>query len=319
MHWKWRMASSAIALAEKVNAETTIPHSFFATDMLDVALFKSLLDKRFIDVPVVVYFHENQLTYPWNETEHKQRERHYAWINFTSMLAADKIAFSSDYHMEAVFKAIPEFLSAFPDGLPPNLLATIQQKSLVVSSGVDFQELETYIPAKGSKTRILWNHRWEHDKNPDQFFEILFRLKELNMDFELVVCGESFPKSPAIFNEAKIRLADKIVHWGYFPNRKTYIEAMKKCHVLPVTANQEFFGLSVMEAGFCGVKPLLPKRLSYPSLYAGCNVFYSNEEDLFQKLILEINQPSRFELEARFSRYQWQNLVSDYENMWLSL
>lgn len=43
---------------------------------------------------------------------------------------------------------------------------------------------------------ILWSHRWEHDKNPDEFFGVLFKLDEMNVDFRLHVLGEQFNEIP---------------------------------------------------------------------------------------------------------------------------
>ena len=38
------------------------------------------------------------------------------------------------------------------------------------------------------------------------------------------------------------------------------------CDIIPVTSNHDFFGISVMEAVFCNVWPILPDRLSYKEL-----------------------------------------------------
>ena len=46
---------------------------------------------------------------------------------------------------------------------------------------------------------ILWSHRWEHDKNPDEFFEIMFEIDELGIDFTLHVVGEQFTEIPGIY------------------------------------------------------------------------------------------------------------------------
>jgi len=63
--------------------------------------------------------------------------------------------------------------------------------------------------------RILWNHRWEFDKNPDLFFETLLRMKEKKLKFELSVLGEHYIEKPDIFQKAQEQLREHIVHWGY--------------------------------------------------------------------------------------------------------
>ena len=41
---------------------------------------------------------------------------------------------------------------------------------------------------------------------------------------------------------------------------------------------QEFFGIAVMEAAYCGARPLLPRRLAYPELYPPA-CLYERDED----------------------------------------
>ena len=36
----------------------------------------------------------------------------------------------------------------------------------------------------------------EFDKNPEQFFNALFKLNELNLDFRLNIIGEQFSQTP---------------------------------------------------------------------------------------------------------------------------
>ena len=94
--WKWRMHGAAVTLASRMNNLLEIPDLLVVTDMLDVAVFKALLDQRFSAIPILLYFHENQITYPWSLDDPDpglQRDRHYGFINYTSCLAADRIAF----------------------------------------------------------------------------------------------------------------------------------------------------------------------------------------------------------------------------------
>lgn len=45
---------------------------------------------------------------------------------------------------------------------------------------------------------IVWNHRWEHDKNPEDFFSVLFELHTSHVSFSLSVLGESYGEVPEV-------------------------------------------------------------------------------------------------------------------------
>jgi len=125
----------------------------------------------------------------------------------------------------------------------------------------------------------LWAARWEHDKNPEDFFAAIKILKQKGIEFRLNVVGEQFKDSPDIFNTAKIDLADHIDRWGFQTNRNEYINALTESDVIVSTANHEFFGISVIEAIAAGAYPLLPKRLSYPQIIG--NIDIDHPEDFF--------------------------------------
>ena len=47
---------------------------------------------------------------------------------------------------------------------------------------------------------ILWSNRWEHDKNPDEFFAVLIKLHEMQVDYRLHVIGEQFSEMPGYYS-----------------------------------------------------------------------------------------------------------------------
>jgi hypothetical protein len=62
--WKWRMQGGAVTLAGIAQQLDQAPDLFLASDMLNLPIFLSLGGARLASVPVALYFHENQLTYP---------------------------------------------------------------------------------------------------------------------------------------------------------------------------------------------------------------------------------------------------------------
>jgi glycosyltransferase involved in cell wall biosynthesis len=272
----------------------------------------------------VVYFHENQLTYPWSKTDedvHYKRDHHYAFINYTTALSANQVWFNSQYHQNAFIHALQLFLKQFPDYRNEETLQVIAQKSSVVHLGVNLQKLDNLKPdddEKYPRCLILWNHRWEHDKNPEHFFEALFQLQEHGIDFRLAVLGESFSHSPAIFSEAKEKLSEKIVQWGFASTEAEYAKWLWKADLLPVTSHQDFFGVSVVEAMFCNTVPLLPNRLAYPEHLPEQfhSTFFYGENDFLvklQKRIMDVKYLRAMNTRQWIQKYDWANIVDDYD------
>jgi hypothetical protein len=62
--WKWRMQGGAITLARRAVSLDELPDLILASDMLNLPVFLALSGGRLAGIPVALYFHENQLTYP---------------------------------------------------------------------------------------------------------------------------------------------------------------------------------------------------------------------------------------------------------------
>ena len=139
-YWKWRMHGGAITLANKYIDSKYQPDLIVVTDMLDLCTFQGLTRKLTSNIPFAVYFHENQLTYPWSEKDEDvklKRDNHYAFINYSSALAADKVFFNSQYHKQSFLNELPRFLKQFPDHNNLATIDTIKNKSEVLYLGVD--------------------------------------------------------------------------------------------------------------------------------------------------------------------------------------
>lgn len=321
-YWKWRMHGGAVTLA--AYRPQTKPDLILATDMLDLSTYLALTRKWSAGIPTAIYFHENQLNYPWSPTDADvklQRDNHYAFINYTSALSADRVFFNSQYHRDVFLDELPRFLKAFPDNNNLSTVEIVRAKSRVLPLGLDLRPLETHKPAsieKPLRAVVLWNHRWEYDKNPERFFSALFEIIDRGIDFKLIVLGESYEKQPPIFEQAKQKLADKILHWGYAESFDEYCKWLWMADVLPVTSAQDFFGASVIEAMYCNVVPFLPKRLAYPEHIPEQfhHTFFYDEEDFVNKLqrrIWDVKYLRVMDMRQYAAKYDWGNLIGRYD------
>lgn len=322
-HWKWRMHGAAASLAQEYLDSGFRAEVVLTTDMLALDTFAALCRRALSHTRLDLYFHENQLTYPWSPTDPDRklrRDNHYAFINLSSALAADRVFFNSDYHRHSFLGALPDFLRQFPSPSLLPLLPGLEARCETLPLGLDLRALDTAPAPPSEQAVLLWNHRWEYDKGPEDFFRVLFRLEEEGMDFRLIVLGRSYGKTPAIFAEARERLKERILHWGYVASRKEYAHLLRRADILPVTSRQDFFGMSVVEAMYCGVFPLLPDRLAYPEhLPEGWEdqCLYRDEKALLAKLrnlISSFAERPITPLADFVSRYDWRNLRALYDS-----
>jgi hypothetical protein len=163
--WKWRMHGGAVTLAKKFLASDFKPDLLLATDMLDLSTFLALTRSKTAHIPTVIYFHENQLSYPWSPNDRdvtQKRDKHYGFINYVSALAADAVLFNSQYHMNSFLAELPHLLKHFPDHNELETVTNIQKKSGVLPLGLDLTQFDKHrTTAQKERPLILWNHRWK--------------------------------------------------------------------------------------------------------------------------------------------------------------
>ena len=283
--WKWRMQGAALTLAADIRrlvAEWGRPDVLLASDMVHLPALLGLARDVLAGTAVAVYFHENQLTYPMPDGA--AADETYAMTNWLSMAAADCVVFNSEHHRADVLAALPRLLRRFPDHRHSGLLAEVAERMVVLPVGVDVDRFAGDGP-RGDRPVVLWNHRWEYDKDPAAFFGALDELAGEGADFGLIVAGESYQTVPPEFEAARRRFADRIVSFGTAA-AEDYPDLLRQADVVVSTAKHEFFGVAVVEAIAAGALPVLPNRLSYPELVPAPaeSYLYDSPADLVDRL-----------------------------------
>ena len=133
--------------------------------------------------------------------------------------------------------------------------------------------------------------------------------------------GENFQAKPGAFIRARSRYGDRIRQYGYVESREEYLKWLQRGSSVISTAEQENFGIAVIEAVRCGCIPLLPARLAYPEIIPQefhARVLYLDQKELAQKLFRLIKdyaafQELRLRLSAAMGRYAWDNVAHRYD------
>jgi glycosyltransferase involved in cell wall biosynthesis len=320
--WKWRMRHGAVTFATQLREESQFQNgtakfdALFCTDMLNLAEFLGLAPQWVHDLPKVAYFHENQLTYPVREE--RERDLHFAFSNLTTCLAADAVWFNSAWHRDEFLNAVSTFLKRMPDHGDLTLVETARTKAKVQSPGIDSCPVPRVARLRSEPLRIAWVGRWEHDKNPELFFDSLFELESRGIDFRLCVLGEMFAEIPECFPAARERFADRIDHWGFAETREAYWQILAGSDVVVSTADHEFFGIAILEAVAAGCFPLVPKDLAYPETLgeSAANVFHdqtvSGLAGRLEELATSLAEKERVTLPS-MSRFAWQERAAEMD------
>jgi glycosyltransferase involved in cell wall biosynthesis len=260
--WKWRMHGGYLTLAEEIARLGGRFDAVLASDMVHLPALLGAARSDLAGVPVVLYMHENQLMHPVAETD--REDLAYPIINWGSMAVADRVVFNSSFHRDGWFAAVRGLLRHFPDRTHVHRVPEVEARSVVLPVGVDLKRLDgvPVAPADDAAPMILWNQRWEFDKGPAEFFAALERLAEGGVPFRVALAGENVRQHPAEFEEARERLGDRVVQFGYAPEDE-YRGLLAGAAVVVSTAHHEFFGISVVEAIYTGAFPVLPRRLVY--------------------------------------------------------
>lgn len=317
--WKWKFLESSIANNLEVDHDFDI---IIGSNMLNLATWAGINRKRIGKAKLALYFHENQLTYPENEKQ-DSNNAFFGFKNLTSCFAADHVIFNSEFHMKSLLNAGKRLSKKLPSSIPTNYFESLEQNSSVLGIGIDITRLNSYKKRQENEIPvILWNHRWEFDKNPELFLNTLIELKNENVAFKLIMLGSAPKKLLPIFSKAQEVLKDNIIQWGRVSSFDEYAKYLWMADILPVTSNHDFFGISVLEATACHTLPLLPKRCAYPDHFdvnQYSDLYYETDEEFKLKLktVLLNDAPKRdiHELAQIVDQFSWENVIAQFDKM----
>lgn len=313
--WKWRLRAAGLTLAQRV-AHPERYDLVVATGLLDLAQVRAVWGAQ--TPPVVLYLHESQVSYPVPPGGSAGAE--LLWRDVTNVAVADHVVFNSEFHRVAFRARLPDVIEQLPDeeARPAVPLAELDRRSSVLYPGCRFEDAGAAGPPEGSPV-VIWNHRWEFDKDPGTFVEVLAEVARRRVPFGVALLGERLIPEPDALVHARATLADRIVFDG-FPPRPEYLGQLARGSVVVSTAVQENFGIAVMEAIHAGCMPLLPRRLVYPELippelHDRC--LYDHPDDLVERIARELQSPAteRDRWRRIAARHAWPRVIDAYDEL----
>jgi len=266
--WRWRVRGGSVTLARAVADDVAAhgpPDVVLVSGLVDLAGLLGQARRSLGGVPVGLYLHETQAVVPWGPNA--RPDDALALVGWTGTVAADRVWFNSRFHREAFLAAVPPLLDRIGRDEPHHaLVAVVAARAAVLAVGFAAAALaDRPRDEDGGPPIVLWNHRWDHDKDPRSFFHALVRLGREGVPFRVAVAGENVRPDPRDVTDGLAALGERVVHVGHLP-RADYEALLGRADVVVSTARHELFGVAVAEAIAAGAVPVLPRRQAYPDL-----------------------------------------------------
>ncbi|RLA05835.1 MAG: DUF3524 domain-containing protein [Gammaproteobacteria bacterium] len=315
-HFYWRVRGNSLGFAFD-HQETLNQHYdlMIVTSMVDLSSLRGFCPSL-TTIPTIVYFHENQFAYP--QSEYRTNLVNVQLTSIYNALCGDKILFNSQFNLSSFLSGARALLKRFPDLVPKGLVERIESRAEVLAVPINVSQPDSLEQQKQIQQipHIVWNHRWEYDKQPQVVFDALAKLKAQGFDFRLHVLGQSFRKQPECFEQAKLQFADQILTFGFQPKQK-YLDILSQSDFVISSALHDFQGLSLQEGITLGCIPIAPDRVAYPEYVAPSNLYKTSDnpdmeaESLFLKIAELIN--SKQQMLTDISSYHSNRLIPLYK------
>jgi len=325
--WKWRMRTAALHWAHAL-AEHPGWDLLLVSDYLNLAELEALLPARLRGRPALVYFHENQLTYPLQAGE--RRDVHHGLTHLYAALVARAVVFNSAYHERAFHAALAELCALVPDVALDTQLAEVRARSHVLPLGSE-APCSAPRPATSGAPLIVWPHRWEYDKAPELCASTLLELWDAGHEFRLRLLGQRFRREPDALAELRTRAGERLEPGGFEAEHDAYLATLRRSDLVLSTARHEFFGLATLEALRSGCLPVLPDALAYPELLPSelderARFLYADTDALAPTLLAALEaartgdwMDDRGRLVEHAANFAWSKLAPRYDALFEEL
>ncbi|PIE24281.1 MAG: glycosyl transferase family 1 [Neptuniibacter caesariensis] len=293
-YFSWRMRGNSLSWAFGEREVLTRPYDLvIATSMTDLSALRGFIPSL-AQTPALVYFHENQFAYPVSGKEFKSVEP--CILNLYTALAADQCLFNSKYNRRTFLEGAEVLLKKLPDYVPEQITQHLEARASVLP--VPLQN-DSYLPHQPEEKsfHIVWNHRWEFDKNPQLLLDAITELMKKTNRFRLHVVGQQFRETPPQF-----ALLEKLLEqypgckgaWGYMESRHAYQALLQTADVVLSTADHDYQGIAVLEGAAAGAYPVVPDRLAYRELFpAECHYAESDQASALANKLYELIERKR--------------------------
>lgn len=255
--FRWRIRGNPLSWLDKLPTEK--PDLIIATSMVDIATIKGL-HPRLATVPVYYYFHENQFAYPCSKKQVSSIDPQM--VQLYGALAAQRLLFNSSFNQQSFLDGVEKLLDTMPDEVPDDVRLRLESKCEILPVPVT-----PVVPGEKDNKLILWNHRWEYDKNPDLFSEAMLSLAQNGVDFRLALLGSRHTKPSEPLEKLRAKLSKRIIADGKVDGEQ-YKVLVGQAGIVVSTSLHEFQGLAMLEAASAAVIPLAPDALCYQEQYS---------------------------------------------------
>ncbi|MFP4673119.1 MAG: DUF3524 domain-containing protein [Opitutales bacterium] len=260
-HFSWRVRSSGWLWALDSDPDFRKPCDLIlATSLAGVVPMKAMCP-ALQGTPLWVYFHENQFAHPLSERQHAEHQAGWQFQSLQNAFCADWISFNTAFNRTTFLEGARRLLRKFPEKLPEAAVQRLSEHSDVLPVPLT-REFKAFRNTPKTRNLILWNHRWEWDKQPERFLAALIALHREGFDFELAMLGSGGGRKNKFEAEAE-ELKSRIVQWGEV-DPDSYKDWIARADLGVSTAIHDFQGLSMLELAQAGATVIVPKRLAYP-------------------------------------------------------